>query len=82
MSEPIKVQLRALLFRKALRRKDVALESGGSAQVLNLSVLDLVCDMRLRSSRLSVRFTFDASRLASFANDTAGLVVAVVDRKL
>lgn len=42
VSEPIKIQLRALLFQKTLRKKDVvADEGGGKTQVLNLFTVDV-----------------------------------------
>ncbi|CED83809.1 Multidrug resistance-associated protein/mitoxantrone resistance protein, ABC superfamily [Phaffia rhodozyma] len=69
VSEPIKIQLRALLFQKTLRRMDiVALPTStdegaggvGKTQVLNL-------------------FTVDVARLAGFGSDAAGVIIAFVD---
>jgi ABC-type multidrug transport system fused ATPase/permease subunit len=72
-SEPIKIQLRTLLFKKTLRRKDVVdlggqdedgngSGGGGKSAILNL-------------------FTVDVARVATFGTDSAGVVVALVDRE-
>lgn len=75
-SEPIKIQLRCLLFQKTLRRKDVV--DSGSEGTEGRDVGPSTGGAS-KAAILNL-FTLDVARVAGFANDGAGVIVAIVDR--